>query len=107
MKKIYICGKVSGDPDYDKKFLKEENRLYSHGYEPINPAAFISRKAEWSDAMRTAIRTMLLCDGISLLPDWKKSKGAKIEVRLARELGIEVRDNNKWVKEIKEDKDGA
>jgi len=39
----------------------------------------------------------LLCDGVSLLPDWKKSKGAKIEVRLARELNMDVRDNSKWV----------
>jgi len=98
MKRIYICGKVSGDPDYDKKFLKEENRLFSLGYEPVNPAAFISRKEEWSKAMRTAIRAMLLCDGVTLLPDWKKSKGSKIEVRLARELGMDVRDNVKWPK---------
>ena len=98
MKNIYICGKVSGDPDYYKKFLKEENRFFSLGYEPVNPAAFISRKEEWSKAMRTAIRAMLLCDGVSLLPDWKKSKGAKIEVRLARELGMDVRDSRKWIK---------
>jgi hypothetical protein len=96
MKKIYICGKVSGDPDYNKKFLKEEKRLLSHGYEPINPTAIISHKTEWAEAMRIAIRAMLLCDGISLLPDWKKSRGAKIEVRLARELCIEVRSNEKW-----------
>jgi hypothetical protein len=98
MKKIYVCGKITGDPDYDKKFLKEEDRLFSLGYEPVNPAAFISRKEEWSKAMRTAIRAMLLCDGVSLLPDWKKSKGAKIEVRLARELKMDVRDNSKWLK---------
>ena len=96
MKRIYICGKVTGDPDYYIKFLKEENRLFSLGYEPVNPAALISRKEEWSKAMRTAIRAMLLCDGVSLLPDWRKSKGAKIEARLARELGMDVRANKKW-----------
>ena len=96
MKKIYICGKVTGDPNYSDKFLKEENRLYSHGFEPVNPAAFISEKEPWSKAMRTALRAMLLCDGVSLLSDWKKSKGAKIEARLARKLGMDVRENNKW-----------
>jgi hypothetical protein len=99
MKKIYICGKVTGDPDYGKKFLKEENRLYSFGYNPVNPTAFISPTEEWQLAMKMAIRAMLLCDGVSLLPDWKKSKGAKIEERLARELGLDVRDNEKWLKE--------
>jgi len=98
MKKIYICGKVTGDPNYQDKFLEEENRLISLGYTPFNPAACIPNKTKWSEAMRMAIRMMLLCDGVSLLPNWKKSKGAKIEARLARELGIDVRDNVKWLK---------
>jgi hypothetical protein len=94
--KIYICGKVTGDQNYRDKFLKEEKRLFSHGYEPVNPAAIIPSNTEWAKAMRTALRAMLLCDGVSLLPDWKKSKGAKIEARLARELGMDVRENAEW-----------
>jgi len=96
-KNIYICGKVTGDTNYYEKFLKEENRLFINGYEPYNPTAVISPNAEWQKAMQTAIRLMLLCDGVSLLPDWKKSKGAKIEARLARELGMDVRDSGKWI----------
>jgi hypothetical protein len=46
--------------------------------------------------MKLAIRMMLLCDGVSLLPDWKKSKGAKIEARLALKLGMDVRESKKW-----------
>jgi hypothetical protein len=53
---------------------------------------------EWSKAMRMVLRAMLLCDGVSLLPDWKKSKGAKIEARLARKLGMDVRESKKWGK---------
>jgi len=96
MKKIYICGKVTGDQNYREKFREEENRLYSHHFWPVNPAAFISANEPWSKAMKIALRMMLLCDGVSLLPDWKKSKGAKIEARLARELGMDVRENNNW-----------
>ena len=96
MKKIYICGKVTGDPNYHEKFLDEENRLFWHDHEPVNPTAFISANEPWSKAMRIALRAMLLCDGVSLLPDWKKSRGAKIEARLARELGMDVRENKKW-----------
>jgi len=96
MKTIYICGKVTGDPNYKEKFLKEENRLLSFGYEPANPAALVPSNEDWSKAMKATIRIMLLCDGVSLLPDWKKSKGAKIEVKLARELGLDVREAKNW-----------
>jgi hypothetical protein len=99
MKKIYICGKVTGDQNYQDKFLKEEKRLFSFKYEPVNPASFISANEEWTTAMKKALRALLLCDGVSLLPDWKRSKGAKIEVRLARELGIDVRNNAEWLEE--------
>jgi hypothetical protein len=96
MKNIYICGKVTGDPNYKDKFLKEDDRLFSLGYEPVDPAACISSSEVWSKAMKLAIRMMLLCDGVSLLPDWRKSKGAKIEARLARKLGMDVRESKKW-----------
>jgi hypothetical protein len=39
---------------------------------------------------------MLQCDGVALLPDWKQSKGAKIEERLARELSLDVRTCEVW-----------
>ena len=96
MIKVYIAGKVTGDPNYREKFLEEENRLFSHGFEPVNPAALLAPNTQWEKAMRTVIREMLLCDGISLLPDWRKSKGARIEARLARKLGIDVRNSNNW-----------
>jgi len=95
-KKIYICGKVTGDLYYQANFKSEENRLYSLGYEPFNPAACIPANEPWQKAMRTAIRMMLLCDGISLLPKWSKSKGAKIEVYIANAVGIEVRVSKDW-----------
>ena len=98
MKKIYIAGKITGDKNYYKKFLSEEDRLYDLGYEPVNPAAIIEPNIIWPEAMKITIRKMLLCDGVSLLPDWKKSRGAKIEARLARELGMDVRPSEQWQK---------
>ena len=94
--KIYIAGKVTGDPNYQEKFKKEEKRLFSLGYTPVNPAALISGGTAWPQAMKHAIRAMLLCGGVALLPGWKRSKGARIEARLARDLGIEVRECRNW-----------
>jgi len=95
-KKIYICGKVTGEENYHVNFLNEENRLFALGYEPINPAACIPSNEPWQKAMRTAIRMMLLCDGVSMLPNWKSSKGSKFEVFIAKELDIEVRESKEW-----------
>jgi hypothetical protein len=96
MKEIYISGKITGDPGYYEKFKAEELRLASLGYEPYNPAKRAFEGYTWEEAMRQVIHYMVLCDGVSLLPGWIESRGAKIEERLARELGIEVRPSAEW-----------
>jgi len=93
--RIYIAGKITGVPDYKVKFLTAENHLFDYGYEPINPAV-ISSSLNWYGAMREALRMMLLSDGVALLPCWKKSKGAKIEVKLAKLIGMPIREIAKW-----------
>jgi hypothetical protein len=98
-RKLYLCGKITGDTNYRAKFLDAENKLHEAGFYPVNPAACIPSNKDWNHAMRTAIRLMLQCDGVALLPDWKQSKGAKIEERLARELGIEVKAGKEWLYE--------
>jgi len=101
---IYIAGKVTGDPDYYDKFLEAENKLCDAGYEPLNPAVFIPKNYEWNKAMRIAIRFMLQGDGVALLKDWKKSKGAKLEVRIAKMVGLPVKRLETWLKEEPEHK---
>ena len=97
MIKIYISGKITGDLNYRQKFLNAENKLFDALFEPYNPAALVSANAKWNDAMRIAIKLMLNCDGVALLPDWKKSKGAKIEERLARDIGMHVKTLDQWL----------
>jgi hypothetical protein len=95
--KIYISGKISGDNNYRKKFLEAENALYDAGHYPLNPAACVADGTNWTSAMRTALRLMLDSDGVALLRDWKSSHGAKIEVRVAHEVGLPVRPINEWI----------
>jgi len=96
---IYIAGKVQGDPNYRDKFYKAEGEILDAGYNPVNPAACISSREEWHSAMKKAIRLMLLCDGVALLPDWRKSKGAKIEVKIAKMIDIPVKPLKYWLNE--------
>jgi hypothetical protein len=95
--KIYICGKVTGDVNYRNKFLKAEDDLYEAGFYPINPAACVPSNTDWNGAMRIALGLMLRCEGVAILGDWRSSKGAKIEVKLARKIGIPVMTLDRWV----------
>ena len=51
----------------------------------------------WIAAMRKTLALLLVCDGVALLPDWKDSKGAGIEARLAADLGLDVRPIELWI----------
>jgi hypothetical protein len=97
--KIYISGKITGDSGYRKKFLDAAASLRRAGYCPLNPAALGLPVDGWSAAMREALTLMLKSNGVAVLPGWRKSRGAKIEVRLARGLGIPVKPLRKWIKE--------
>jgi hypothetical protein len=94
---IYISGKITGDNNYREKFMEAENKQYDAGYFPLNPASNVRPNMEWHKAMRKALQLMLEGDGVALLPDWKKSRGAKIEARLARKLGIPVKPIKAWL----------
>jgi hypothetical protein len=100
--KLYVSGLITGDANYQEKFLKAENTLREAGFEPVNPAARVPPDRDWSQAMRVVAGLMLECDGVALLPDWEESRGAKIEARLAREVGIPVKPVGEWIAEVGE-----
>jgi hypothetical protein len=98
--KIYISGKTTGDPYYAVKFKSAEYPLTKAGYIVVNPCRVVPANcASWTEAMRLALREMLFCEAVALLYDWKDSRGAKIEARLAREVGIPVKPIKEWIAE--------
>jgi hypothetical protein len=96
-KKLYLSGKITGDNDYQVKFQCAENKLFDAGYYPVNPAAVVVKGTPWEEAMRRALVHMLQCDGVAVLFDWRRSRGARIEVRLARAVGITVKPLEQWI----------
>lgn len=44
----------------------------------------------WENCMREALAMLLKCDAIYMLKGWRDSKGARIELALALELGMRV-----------------
>lgn len=88
--KVYIIGAVTGH-DREKvvtKFGKAAEALKSMGMIPINPVDIIPADTPWNEAMRRCINMLLTSDAVMLLSDWTTSKGATLEVTIAREMGM-------------------
>lgn len=87
-KKVYIIGAVTGleREAVVAKFEKAANALKGAGMVPVNPVDVVPAESTWNDAMRQCIKTMLTCDAVLLLPDWEESRGAMLEVMIARNL---------------------
>lgn len=81
-KKIFISGKVTGDPNYKEKFAKMEEELKGMDYIVLNPT-ILPEGLEWEEYMRITLNMLHICDAIIMLEDWEESKGAKIELEYA------------------------
>ena len=80
--KIYIAGKVTGDPCYKMKFEAGVRHLEGLGWkrkEIVNPAQLIDGDTPWLKAMWKCLKLMRKCGLVALLPDWRESRGARIE----------------------------
>src|SRR5574344_720609 len=91
MKKIYISGKITNNATYKADFEATEIALKSASFQPVNPAEeHLPDGATWADYMQHDIKLLCDCDAIYMLDGWQESAGAKIEYKLARDLGIEI-----------------
>lgn len=91
--RVYISGAISGrEPnEVRKEFEGAEKLLTSLGWKAVNPLANgLTDAHTWEEHMRADLRLLLECDKIVVLPGWWESKGARLEVFVATELGMEV-----------------
>lgn len=85
---IYLSGPMTGIPDYNRPvFNAAATKLRALGFEVVNPAEQPERPT-WEEYMRHDITLLMGCRSVVLLPGWAGSRGARIEVRLADDLGI-------------------
>lgn len=78
--KIYIAGKITGDPNYHTKFCKAKLELLRHGLRPaiLNPAS-LPEGMDLCDYSRICVAMMESADVVAFLPDWQDSRGARLE----------------------------
>jgi Domain of unknown function (DUF4406) len=92
MKRIYIAGPMTGLPDFNyPAFNAEAARLRALGYEVENPAENPEPPCKsWSGYMRMALAQLITCDTVATLPNCGNSRGARIEIQLALDLGLKT-----------------
>jgi Domain of unknown function (DUF4406) len=95
MQTIYICGKVTGLPpeQVKEKFEAAQDFLYdTQQYcRVVNPVTLVGNpQEEWKSAMHTCLKALIDCSKMYLLHDWQTSRGARLEVLIAYNLGINI-----------------
>lgn len=90
IKAVYIAGKVTGmESKAHYIFEDAENKIKRKGMKPINPMKLPHlHDRKWSSYMRECICALMQADYIYMLPNWKRSKGARIERLIALMVGI-------------------
>lgn len=87
--KIYIAGKITGDADYVVKFRAGVLHVLRLGWEyekVVNPVNHCKAYWSWWRCMVRCLCLLAGCEWVAMLPDWKESRGARIEHRVARML---------------------
>lgn len=94
-KVVYVSGPMTGYPDHNFPAFNEAAKgLLEDGYWVINPAdGGVIDGWEWSDYLRQDIKDLMAADAIYMLPDWRFSRGARLEYTIAVELGMDVMGN--------------
>jgi hypothetical protein len=84
---------VAGPPGENLPMFEEVAsvlRMCGHvTYNPVDLKTFSPTMTD-DEYLRGALRLLLWCNSVVMLPDWEQSKGASIEYRLAKDLGMEV-----------------
>jgi hypothetical protein len=97
--KLYIAGPMTGLPDFNyPAFFRAAADLAKVGHEPINPARSQGREGckTWLDFMRASLLDLAACEGVAILPGWGDSRGAALEVHIARSLDLPVHPVLAW-----------
>jgi len=74
-----------------KLFEQAELGLRALGFEVVNPMNLPhDHDKRWGSYMIECLTALMTCDGVFMLLDWEKSRGARIEHIFAKAHGLEI-----------------
>lgn len=90
--RVYISGPMTGYPDFNYPAFHAAAAYWrSRGFDVVSPAELNdTTDGRWEDYLRADLAALLRCDAIAMLPGWEGSRGANLELHVARALGMEV-----------------
>lgn len=90
----YLAGPMSGIEDHNyPAFERACSDLRERGFSVVSPHETIPNadgKIPWEVCLRDDVQTLSKCQGIILLPGWSASRGARLEISIAINLGMPV-----------------
>ncbi|MFA0816007.1 MAG: DUF4406 domain-containing protein [Anaerofustis sp.] len=90
--KIYIAGKITGNPNYMEEFATAERQLRENGFDVMNPTILPSG-FKYEQYMHICFAMIDVCDAVVLLDNWIGSSGAQREVDYANSKRKKVYQN--------------
>ena len=91
--KVYIAGKITGDPGYRDKFAAAEIQMGRQGHTVLNPDELPEGMAP-ADYMRICFAMIDVADAVVFLPDAAESAGARLERAYCEYIGKETEEWN-------------
>lgn len=92
MKKMYISGPITGYETEERieAFAAASARAEAMGYKAVNPMKDQPEGWSWEEYMRRDIEKLCKCDAIVMMRGWEHSRGAMLELEIAKALEMEV-----------------
>lgn len=89
---VYLAGRISGDPEYRKKFRAAARRLErSLGAVVLNPGEH-PEGMKPEDYLQLCFSALGRADAAAFLPDWQQSAGARLERDYCEYVGKPILD---------------
>lgn len=87
----YLSGPMTGYADYNRPaFRRAAYELRDRGYTVLSPAEDSDETTDWDDCLRKDLIHLTKVTMVVVLPDWERSRGARLEVAVGAALGLPI-----------------